>query len=90
MSETVADIREEIRDLLDIPDYARGSSGLRAGALTQAGAALDINHFPSSSPMARSRLRQEIVTIAETGGDSFRKAELRELRVALQEVQDDE
>lgn len=94
MTETVADLRMEIREVLGVPESWAASSSLRSRTLTKAAKAIGVDHPHGSGPMTRKAIRQQLAEREredelvghQADAKPLRKDELRQLRDALQEV----
>jgi hypothetical protein len=90
MTETNADLREQIREQLDVPEFMAGSSQLRSTTLEKAVEAIDGSPW-GGAPSLRQQIREEL-NLTEDGeqdASGLRKDDLVALRDALQEGADD-
>lgn len=84
---TVDELREEIRDLLDVHESLRGGSQLRSRTLESALEQLGRDPW-GGAPSMRVQVRDEL-GITDTGehdASGLRKPELEEFRDALEEA----
>lgn len=92
--ETVSDLREEIRDLLRVPQYARGETSLKSRTLTEAAEAIGCEDIWGGAPSVRQQIRQrleqiesdgDLVAVHQVDAKPLRRDELEQLRDALEE-----
>jgi len=90
MTETNADLREQIREQLDVPEFMAGSSQLRSATLEKAVEAIDGSPW-GGAPSLRQQIREELdlTEDGEQDASGLRKDDLVALRDALQEGADD-
>jgi hypothetical protein len=90
MTETNADLREQIREQLDVPEFIAGSSQLRSTTLEKAVEAIDGSPW-GGAPSLRQQIREELdlTEDGEQDASGLRKDDLVALRDALQEGADD-
>lgn len=78
------ELREEIRETLDVPEYLAGSSGLRSVTLEKA--VEEVGGDPwGGAPSLRGQLRTELGLVDDSEHDpsGLRKADLLAIRDAL-------
>lgn len=87
MTKTNDELREEIRELLDIPDLAAGNSQFRTPTLEKAVEVLGGTTW-GGRPSLRQQLREilDLVEDGEQDGSGLRKKDLIELRDQLEEA----
>lgn len=88
---TNADLRSEIRDLLNVAPVERGLSQLRSTTLERANQALGLSAW-GGAPSLRAQIRAELglTDASEHDPSPFRKEDLLALRGALQSPEVDE
>lgn len=90
MSPTVAELREEIRDELDVPEYRRRESNFGTRTLKAICERLDRGGVSAgSAPMLRKQVRQEVARQESDDWQDIRSDDAKPLRKAeLVDVRD--
>lgn len=90
---TVAELRDRVRELLDVPEYAAGSNQLRSRTLSKAAEAIGVEGIWGGGPSKRQQIRQQLAKLTSeddlvghhTDAGALRKDELENLVAVLEE-----